>query len=165
MFILQKTVRKASLVLTGSLRFFPLLFQRWHDIRRAQLAIGTEGRGIRAAASQFSALVTWSMEHAIVAAASMKARGFGLKGRKNYTNYRMTAQDWFLLIYTVLLTAAAGWSLGTGALNYSFYPYMAPIPLSFEAWLGYICYGLLVLFPVGFELGDRICWILLKRKI
>ena len=165
MFILQKTLPKASLVLTGALRFFPLLADRWRQIRRAQLATGEEGRGIRAAAAQFSSLVTWSMEHAIGAAASMRSRGYGLKGRKSYTNFRFTGQDLFLLIYTIVLTGLTGWMMGTGALSYSFYPVTPPVSLTVQALTGYVCYGCLALFPTFFELGDMLFWTFLRRKI
>ena len=165
MFLLGGMIPKASLVLTCALRFFPLMIARWKSIRRTQKAIGCESEGVRAAASQFSALVTWAMETSIGMAASMRARGYGLKGRKNYSEYHMTAEDWILTAAVLILTATVAVAAAMGRMEYAYYPTMQALQTDPIAIAGYAAFGILAFVPFLIEIGDVIRWKSLRQKI
>lgn len=165
MYLFGRLIPKASLVLTCALRFFPLMIARWKSILRTQKAIGCESEGIRAAATQFSALVTWAMETSIGMASSMKARGYGLKGRKNYSEYHMTAEDWILAAAVLILTGVVATAAATGRMSYSFYPTMQSLQEDPLALAGYAAFGILTFMPVLIEIGDVVYWKSLRRKI
>ena len=92
-YIFGKAIPKLSLVIIMILRFVPMFKQQLHNINRTQKAIGLYSsekysNKLRSAFNVFSILIGWSLENAVEVARSMKSRGYGLKGRTNYSIYR-----------------------------------------------------------------------------
>ena len=143
-----------SLVIAMILRFVPRYRNQFKAVSEAQRQIGrglTEKRflvkmrnGIRI----LSIMLTWSMEHAVETAASMKCRGYGLPGRTAYSLYRWRGQDTGLLILVVLL----GGIVCAGAIQGCFYWTCFPSVIYTEVngytiWY-YIAYGILAFLPM-----------------
>jgi energy-coupling factor transport system permease protein len=114
-----------ALLFSMILRFVPRFTARLREMREVRRGrnSGTIAR-IREGAVILSALVTWSLESAVVTADSMRSRGYGLPGRTSYSNYRFTRRDGtaaaFLLAAGafIIYAAAAGW------MDWRFYPKM-----------------------------------------
>lgn len=102
---------RIALVISMTLRFIPMLREGYADIETARRGIGFSSvdksmiKRIKNSVHTLSILITWVLESAIDTAYSMKARGYGLKGRTSYSPYVFTLSDGVLLIFQVLLSA------------------------------------------------------------
>ena len=152
-----------SLLLSMTLRFVP----RFRDQMRAVLAAQQDLNGhptrepvlhrIKRGSRALSILVTWSLEHAIETADSMKGRGYGLPGRTAFTIYRLDRRDRILLVWLSVLggCVALGWI--TGALSYVYYPALTG-SWSLGTAGALLAYLALCLTPCILERRERKLW-------
>jgi len=117
-----------SLLLSMVLRFVPQFTARLKAISDAQRCMGhdaTHGTMLQRAQNgvrMLSILVTWSLEHAVETADSMKSRGYGLPGRTAFSIYRFDRRDGKVLC---LILCAGGVILAgaaAGGLAWSYFP-------------------------------------------
>ena len=118
--LLGKTFPKTALLLSSSLRLVPLLRCRAASMRDTQQELGLYGNGemsdrLTGGARVFSMLVTWSLDHASDVSSSMKARGYGLKGRTTYSVYRFKKRDAVLTMLLIILDAGVLTVMATGS--------------------------------------------------
>ncbi len=170
LYLLGGAVPKLSLVLSVSLRYIPLMKKKLRQIKDAQIAMGYYSESgftakLMSSARIFSALVTWSLENAVSVGASMKARGYGAAKRTNFSLFRFTAADGAFTVAFVLLSAAAFIGMGRGKFNFSFYPRMSDINLSFEGICFYALFAALAFIPFITEVTEAVKWKYLRSKI
>lgn len=109
----------------------------------------------------FSITTTWALENAIDTADSMKSRGFGVRRRTSYSNYRIEGRDIGVIIWIVILSAGViGMLRGEWIYTY-YYPYVD----CKNNILAYVLYALLCLTPVFINIREEIRWRRLKSKI
>ena len=108
-----------------------------------------------------SGRMAWAAENAVEQADSMKARGFGVKRRTSYSNYKMETRDWVLIWYILVLAAVVITGLATDRMYTYYYPYFV---IKNNA-IGYICYNLLCMIPILINIREEIRWHRLKSKI
>lgn len=157
-----------SLVLSMSLRFVPRFKTRFHQVADAQRCMGRDvSQGpllqrLRAAATVFSIVVTWSLEDAIHTADSMKSRGYGLPGRTAFSIYRFDARDRGLLLWLGLCGAYLAWGWATGALAWRWYPSVKAAPLSPFTLSLFPVFLALCMTPVFLDRREDAAW---KRSL
>lgn len=167
--LLGGSLPKTALLVSSAMRLVPLLSKRGEEMRRTQRSLGLYGDGdavrrITGGAKIFSMLVTWSLDHAVSVSASMKARGYGLKGRTTYSVYRFRKEDGVLLALLLAADVLILAALSGHALSFDFYPVlsgnrnMLTVP-------GLIAYGILVLFAPVWEGKNRLLWNCYRSKI
>lgn len=104
LYLFGKRLPTAALLISMTLRFIPLFARRLRKIEQAQKGIGNaDGNRLKNAVRSLSILVTWSLENAVAVADSMKGRGYGLRGRTNYSRYTFTKRDSLTTICILLL--------------------------------------------------------------
>ena len=54
----------------------------------------------------FTAMISWSLENSMELSSSMRARGYGLHGRTNFSLFKFGARDAAVLLSGLLLFAA-----------------------------------------------------------
>ena len=161
-YLFGRVVPALSLVLSVTLRFVPLFVCRLRQARDAQQGLYPAEKGrlapLRRGIRVFSALITWGMEQAIETADSMRARGYGLPGRRAYTLYRFDRRDRYMLAWLVFcgLFLAAG--ALAGAMQWEYYPVVTGTPLGGVSGLFPLCYLALCLTPPGAELWYERRW-------
>lgn len=167
--LLGKTFPKTALLLSSSLRLVPLLRCRAASMRDTQQELGLYGNGemsdrLTGGARVFSMLVTWSLDHASDVSSSMKARGYGLKGRTTYSVYRFKKRDAVLTVLLILLDAGVLTVMATGRLAFSFYPVLSTKhgPSTTTAL---ICYAVTALAAAAFEAFAAIRWKVRRSRI
>ena len=167
--LLGKTFPKTALLLSSSLRLVPLLRCRAASMRDTQQELGLYGNGemsdrLTGGARVFSMLVTWSLDHASDVSSSMKARGYGLKGRTAYSVYRFKKRDAVLTTLLILLDAGVLTVMATGRLAFSFYPVLSAKhgPATTTAL---ICYAVTALAAAAFEAFEAIRWKVRRSRI
>ena len=139
-------------------------------MRAAQTAVGVYDdpdwiHRTRSTMTTWSALTTWSLEHAIDAGAAMKARGYGLPGRTTYRTCRFRAMDGVCITVILALTAVTVVALATGRLDISYYPSIVTSPLNGRAIAGTIAYTALALTPLFAFLKEEIRWSFYRSKM
>lgn len=168
--VLGKRLPRLALVFGMVMRYLPTIRRKWHEIEDAQKVIGTySGQGfydrVRGKIRVLSSLISWSMEGGIITADSMRARGYGLKGRTSYTIYRWCARDILLLVSVVALGGVAIGLLFAGAGSYDFYPFVSQLSAGAKDIVLYVAVGLLSLLPVVLEIQEGLVWICLQSKM
>ena len=167
-YLFGRVIPSLSLVLSMVLRFVPKFKAQLHVITNGQKCIGRDiGAGnvwqrCRNAINILSILVTWALENAIDTSDSMRARGYGLKGRTSFSIFRFDTRDRVVggimlicFIYTTVgIFSGAGYASYNPAIQYAaFNGYHLSI---------YLVYTLFCLTPVFVDLYDAVKWKNLK---
>ena len=152
-----------SLLLVMVLRMIPNLMRKGTQITGARRSIGKGGA--QSAKEQIadglvvlSALTDWALEGSVITADSMRSRGYGSAKRTSFHVYRMTGQDWGLLVLTAILAAAV---LLVGDKTTSFTPEFSIAPLS---W-GFVAYCAYLLIPTALHIKEAVTWHILRSRI
>lgn len=161
---------KISLIISSALRFIPLLKEQAGKIRQSQKAMGLFTSDawtdkLAGTARVYSSLITWALEYAIDTGASMKGRGYGLKGRSRYSIFRMTGADIINLIVIVILDVVIIGFMATGKLNFTFYPEISAVASAEGSIYAFAAFALLSFLPVILEVKESVLWIYCKSKI
>lgn len=169
-YLFGRAIPKLSLLLSMALRFLPLFIGQMKRIHRTQKTMGLYATESlvdrwRGRLRVFMAIVTWSTENAVDSAASMRARGYGLKGRTNFSLFRFTWRDLAVLGLLLLLFGWAIFGYLRGSLSFVFYPCMSKIELTGYALADYGGVLLLMLIPFGTEVKEIVLWNYFRSKI
>ena len=170
LYLFGKLSPKLALVFSMGLRYVPLFGRQITKIRQSQTALGLYKEEslfarIRGGLSIFSTMMTWALENGIVTADSMTARGYGIGQRSHFSIFRFCRSDGCLLLFSVLLGGLTCLSLGTGALDVTFYPTVQFASITPMSLLGYLSYGAMTLLPTLIEVEEKIRWKFLQSKI
>ena len=107
----------------------------------------------------------WSMENSIDTADAMKARGYGLKGRTNFTLFRFRKRDGALLGVMGALAAVIFACFAVGGYDFFYYPYVAGLAWDTPSVLRYLPVIAFMAIPGIIEIKEKASWNYLKSKI
>lgn len=149
-----------SLVLCMTLRFVPRFIEQFERVREARQFAGDSEKGkIRKAFECFSAMTLWSLEGSADTADSMKARGFGLRGRTAFAVYRVTPRDACALIWLAACAALVITAAALGCFKWEYFPSVGgklpEEPLSYAALGAYLAAALT---PIWVDIWVRVRW-------
>lgn len=169
LYVSGKLSPKLSLVLSMGLRYVPLFSTQAKKINATQTALGLYKDDnivdrVKGGTRVFSVLLTWALENGIITADSMAARGYGIGKRTHFSVFRFRIADVILLLLTLTLGIVTCLSLGTNALDITFYPKIKISALTPVSVLGLTAYGILTMLPIIVELTEKIKWNYLKSK-
>lgn len=189
MHIFGRILPKGALVVSMILRFVPLYRRRYKEISQARKCIGLNGTDsfickIKNTFKNIGILVSWSFENAIETADSMKARGYGLKGRTYYSRFQWHTGDTLALILLVLFDALIIFGLVSNSAYCIYNPYviinqpseigttyiinelnLTINPFGFLSIISLIAFTLLCFLPLTIDLKEDIKWHRLQSKI
>lgn len=181
--ILQKTITEDKLLylfgrisprltvlISAALRFIPRFRAQHKKIHTASIGLGimrdaTLPERMQSSGREFSVLVSWSLEQAVVAGASMQARGYGLKGRSRFSLFRFTARDLYLLITLILTIIICLPGFISGAANVIFYPKIVFPPQTIRVTISYFGFGFLSMLPAIIAGKEALKWKYYRSKI
>lgn len=189
MHIFGRILPKGALVVSMILRFVPLYRRRYKEISQARKCIGLNGTDsfickMKNTFKNIGILVSWSFENAIETADSMKARGYGLKGRTYYSRFQWHTGDTLALILLVLFDALIIFGLVSNSAYCIYNPYviinqpseigttyiinelnLTINPFGFLSIISLIAFTLLCFLPLTVDLKEDIKWHRLQSKI
>lgn len=189
MHIFGRILPKGALVVSMILRFVPLYHRRYKEISQARKCIGLNGTDsfickMKYTFKNIGILVSWSFENAIETADSMKARGYGLKGRTYYSRFQWHTGDTLALILLVLFDALIIFGLVSNSAYCIYNPYviinqpseigttyiinelnLTINPFGFLSIISLIAFTLLCFLPLTIDLKEDIKWHRLQSKI
>jgi energy-coupling factor transport system permease protein len=163
LYLFGKAAPKLSLALSMALRFIPLFTLQIQKVRDARQLTGlyaaTKRRDkFRAAAHVFYGVIAWSLENAVETATAMRARGYGLKGRTQFSLYRLHGRDTVFAAVSFFLLGLTLLGRAGGGAEIFFYP---TVSANFDApasCLSYAAFGLFCGLPFGMEMRERLKW-------
>lgn len=189
MHIFGRILPKGALVVSMILRFVPLYRRRYKEISQARKCMGLNGTDsfickMKNTFKNIGILVSWSFENAIETADSMKARGYGFKGRTYYSRFQWQTGDTLALILLVLFDALIIFGLVSNSAYCIYNPYviinqpseigttyiinelnLTINPFGFLPIISLIAFTLLCFLPLTIDLKEDIKWHRLQSKI
>lgn len=189
MHIFGRILPKGALIVSMILRFVPLYRRRYKEISQARKCMGLNGTDsfickMKNTFKNIGILVSWSFENAIETADSMKARGYGLKGRTYYSRFQWHTGDTLALILLVLFDALIIFGLVGNSAYCIYNPYviinqpseigttyiinelnLTINPFGFLSIISLIAFTLLCFLPLTIDLKEDIKWHRLQSKI
>lgn len=159
-YIFGRVAPTFALVFSMTLRFIPKFFCELKQVIAAQRGIGndiSDGKilcRIKTASSVMSIMTTWAIERAVQTADSMKCRGFGIKKRTSYSNYRFGMRDVVALLLMAVAAVCIIVGAVGGALDFTCYPQITAAGFT---WV-YVAHFILCFMPVVTEICEVIKW-------
>ncbi|MCM1042711.1 MAG: energy-coupling factor transporter transmembrane protein EcfT [Corallococcus sp.] len=169
-YLFGSVLPKLALLLSMTLGFIPKMKQRYKEIDQSQKALGiyvsrSYVDRIRSRIRILGILLTWSLENSVETADSMKARGYGLKGRTSYAIYRWHGRDTVVASVCAVLSAGVIYLMFSGYGDYRYYPTLAPIDISALAIVLYAGLFVLMFLSTAIEIKENVIWRYLRSKI
>ena len=170
-YLFGKAIPAMSLILSMVFRFVPKFKSQIEKVSSSQKCIGrdvTNGNALaraRHGTKILSVMTTWALENSVETADSMKSRGYGLRGRNNFSIYRFDTRDIILtaVMGAMGLTVLAG--IATKTVRFLYYPMVQINETTPWAILVYVSYGGLCLLPFVVNVIEDVKWHYLKSKI
>ncbi|MPM89562.1 Energy-coupling factor transporter transmembrane protein EcfT [bioreactor metagenome] len=163
-YLFGKIIPGLSLIISMVLRFVPKYKAQIKVISNSQKCIGrdvTNGNIIQKAMNGIkilSIMTTWALENAIETADSMKSRGYGLKGRTSFSNFRLDNRDKITLTVMVSFTIIILIGLLKGENTIVFFPAIKSVPITSFSILVYLSYLCFCLTPLIIDIKEEIIW-------
>lgn len=163
-YLLGKGFPAVSLLVSMVLRFLPVFRGRMEQVEAAQRCMGRNVSGgswwwkLKQGVRVLSITVTWTLEHGMDTADSMRARGYGLRGRTMYHTYRWDGRCVAMAVGMCLCLGVVVVGVVSGQLDVRFYPVWRINGGSWYAWVCYGAYGLLCVLPVGLNVAGDWKW-------
>lgn len=164
-YLFGRAIPALSLTLTMVLRLVPSYRRKADALMTARACIGkgpAEGASVAArvrdGGSVLLLLSADALEGAVVAADSMTARGFGLRGRTHFALFRWEARDTVLVGVMVALVAGAVVALVQGGFAVTYFPTIVWPSASAAVLVGAVCYGVFLAIPAVINCGGRALW-------
>lgn len=170
LYLFGKAIPKLSLILSMTLRFIPMFKRQMHRVNRAQKAMGLYSSDsffdkIKSAMRVLMSMISWSLENSIETSASMKARGYGVARRTNFSLFRFYMGDGILLSVSILLLGITLLGVAAGETTFYFYPQMSNLDFSPFAIATYAAFGILSFLPFIIEVKEAALWKYYVSKI
>ena len=151
-FLFGKALPSLGLVLAMALRFVPRFASELRSVRQAHESLYPRESGflprLKGSVRVLSVMISAALENSVETADSMKARGYGLKGRTAYSRYRMTACDGVLLGAILLLTALLVTLAFCGAARFRYFPAISSISPNAGDIAFFVTYAALLIMPL-----------------
>ena len=170
-YLFGKIIPALSLIISMTLRFVPKFLAQLKVVINAQKCMGRDlssGNIIKRAKhglNILSIMVTWSLENAIDTADSMKARGYGIKGRTAFSIYTFDKRDKKALVCILILGIYTFIGSLIGGMYFAFFPTIKTVDLSLFSASVFCSYLLLCMCPLIIELWEVRRWKALMSKI
>ena len=168
-YLFGKIAPALGLLLSMAFRFVPRFSAQFREVRTARKLLGREKSGfiekIKDAVRVISVMLSHSLEDSIETADSMKARGYGLKGRTAYSNYSFTKRDAIVLLLICISTASLIVLRVFGTAKYRYFPSVKGELTGIDSVIFFTLYFLLMIMPFVINIWEGIRWKRLQSAI
>ncbi len=147
-FLFSRVSPALALLFSMTLRFLPQFRQRFQSVRALQNEKKGGNQKLKAAFLCFFAVVAWALERAGETAASMKGRGYGLKGRTTFSVFSQTTRDRLLLCGLGACVLCVLCGCVTGLFGFAYSPLLMAQPWSSAHSCAFLGYAALCFYPV-----------------
>ena len=167
----------SSLVFSMVLRFLPRFTDQASRIDEAQRGLLVEAalddgdktaggtkRGtakkdrVKRTVGQVSMLTTWALENSIETADSMRARGYGLPGRTNYSGFKMRKKDVVMMAFLAVICICLAAGRAAGNMSFYAYPVIMTSVMDMREAAMFIVYSVMCWLPALMMAEEEIEW-------
>lgn len=170
-YLFGRLIPSISLIFSMVLRLVPKFKNQAKVIINGQKCIGRDPmngnfkqrlqNGVRI----ISILTTWALENGIETADSMRARGYGLKGRTSFSIFRFDSRDKSIAVVMLIMLVVTFVPIAVGSVYVTYYPLTIVNETTVFSVLNYIAFGILCFLPLLLDLVEDIKWRVLKSRI
>lgn len=169
-YLFGKAIPKLSLVISMALRFIPVFRQQIKKVNQTQKTLGLYTSNsmtdrIMSGIRTFNSMITWSLENSIMQADAMKARGYGLKGRTNFTLFQWYKRDIFTLSFMAIVFCLIMYFNIQNIYAFNYYPAISGIAFDKTQSVQFIIIFIFMVLPTLIEIKENLQWKYLKSKI
>ena len=169
-YLFGKVSPRLSLLLTMSLRFVPLYARKFREADDASRALGAYAtRNIKdklmAKLHVFAIVFSYSIESAVTTSDSMSARGYGMRRRTNYHNFKWSMSDTIMFLFVALGCVTLATIMILGYSGFDYYPYVDDINIGVASIVMYVSYFCLASIGMIMEIKEAVSWSILRSKI
>lgn len=169
-YLFGKIVPKLSLIISIALRFIPLFKEQIKKVNQTQKTLGlytskSISDRVLSGIRLFNSLITWALENSIQQADAMKAQGYGLKGRTNFSLFYWYVRDIIMLTFILLIFGSIMFLYVKDSNHFTYYPIITKIPLSIQNICQFVLILILMILPSLIEVKEIIQWKYLKSKM
>lgn len=170
LYLFGSVVPKLALLLSMAFRFVPLFTEQVKKVHRTQKTLGfytSDSITDRLLNSLrvFSSIMKWSLEHAIEQADAMRARGYGLKGRTNYSYFTFRVRDSLVVGFLLFLIAVIVYGTIKGVYSFYYYPAVSSLKGTLQQGRYMFVVLILTIFPFAVETKESLWWNYLRQKM
>lgn len=170
-YLFGRIIPAISLIFAMIMRFVPKFTTQIKVVSEGQRCLGRDaGNGnvwerARNGMRILSIMATWALENGVDTADSMRARGYGLRGRTSFSVFRFDSRDSLLLLimgaaFLIVIIAIAG-----SAISIAYFPTFVLNETTWQAWVAYVSFALLCFLPLILDVLEDYKWHVLKSKI
>lgn len=170
-YLFGKVIPSMSLVISMTMRFVPRFKTHLKQVVDAQKGIGRDvSKGkvltrIQMGMSVLSIMTSWIMENSLETAASMKARGYGLRGRTSFSLFKFSKRDVGMLIFVIGISICILLGMFDGGLKFVCFPQFEMAEFTAFSASVYVAYFMLCTVPIFIEVRMRYKWNVIESKI
>lgn len=170
-YLFGKIIPAMSLIFSMVLRFVPKFKAQIQKVSDSQKCIGrdvTNGNALQRGKHGMkilSVMITWALENSVETADSMRSRGYGLRGRNNFSIYRFDSRDMRLMGTMVILGGLVFSGLLFKKVTILYYPLLLMNQLNISAAVSYTAYGIFCFLPFILDVMEDIKWHYLRSGI
>ncbi len=160
-YLLGKISPYLSLFLSILLRFIPRIIEWAKKTNDARCGVGqgiNQGKVFQRLwhlIKVISVTLTWTIEHLVESAVSMKSRGYSLNGRKAFAIYRFDNRDRTILLVLIACIAIILLANSAGETNILYEPMIIMEPVTGISIMFYVVYGTFLLLPLVLQLAGE----------
>lgn len=156
---------KLSLLLSMTLSAIPRIKRQYREINEACDEPQGAAERLRQGGRCLFAVTSRMLEGSIDTADSMRARGYGLRGRTSYSMYRFSRVDLGAMTVILTLGGATVTLVLIGGAEFSYYPRLSSLSCEPTAPTLYILTALLTGSSILMEVKEWITWHILRSTI
>jgi len=169
-YLFGKAVPKLSLIISMALRFIPLFKTQMKKVNQTQKTLGIYTSKsiidrILSGVRTFNSLLTWSLENSISQADSMKARGYGLRGRTNFSLFKWNSRDYSFLVIIGGIFLTVMYLNMKNIYKFNYYPLTSTFDFSMKHLMQLSIILILMILPALVEVKENLQWRYYKSKI
>lgn len=169
-YLFGKAIPKLSLVISMALRFIPLFKSQIKKVNQTQKTLGLYTSNsmtdrILSGVRTFNSMLSWSLENSISQADSMKARGYGLKGRTSFSLFKWKTRDALMLSFIIGLFGMIIFLHSRKHDVFHYYPYLSTINVSGVDVMEYVIVFMLMILPSLSDIKENLQWKYLRSKM
>ena len=160
---------KTALIISMVLRFIPLIRNQSAEITKAEKGIGNAAVShsfiikIKSVSRRLSILISWTLEKGIDTSDSMRARGYGLKGRTSYSAYIFSLTDISAILFS--FSALVMNFVFADKLSCSYNPIIAIPPFNILSVVLVFVYTSILMMPLIYDLWEEKRWSISESAI
>lgn len=169
-YLFGKAIPKLSLIISMALRFIPIFKRQIQKVNQTQKTLGLYTSNsitdrVLSGIRTFNSIITWSLENSVQQSDAMKARGYGLKGRTNFSLFKWYKRDVCTLLFIVIVFGLILFFNVKNMYSFHYYPVITGIQLDKSQIIQFITVFVLMILPTLIELKENLQWKFLISKI